>query len=649
MRTLRIDIETYSSVDLLKCGVYPYVEAPDFEILLFAYAWDDEPVQLVDLTDLEELPEDVWDALTDHKVIKTAFNANFERVCIAKHYGIETDPSQWRCTAVQSLMLGLPTYLEGVAQCLKLEQQKDAAGKNLIKFFSVPCKPTKKNGGRTRNHSYHNPEKWEEYKAYCIQDVETERAISKALDGYDILPFEQRLWELDQRIADRGIAVDMDLVQKAIQADQEYKERLTAEAAELTGLDNPNSVAQLKAWFLEHEGVTIDSLSKDALPKIKEELQTDEGLEMLRLRKELSKTSVRKYEAMQRGHCQDHRLRGLLQFYGANRTGRWAGRLVQVHNLPKNKIADLKLARDLLREGDFELLEMLYGSVSGVLSQLIRTAFIPSPDSRFIVSDFSAIEARVIAWLSGEQWRLDVFNTHGKIYEASASAMFGIPIDQIDKGSDLRQRGKVAELALGYQGGPGALIQMGALDMGIPEDDLQGLVDAWRNANPKIKQFWYKVGNAAVDAVDQKRVIELHHGLRFIPDDPFLFIELPSKRRLAYYKPKLKPNKWGGTQLSYEGVDQDTKRWGRLSTYGGKLVENIVQAVARDCLAVSLLRLDERGYDVVMHVHDEVVLDEPKDWDCMQEITDIMGQPIAWAPGLPLAADAFETEFYMKD
>jgi DNA polymerase len=648
MTTLSIDIETYSSVDLIKCGVYAYVEAPDFEILLFGYAWDDEPTTVIDLLDFENIPDDVMHALTDPKIIKAAFNANFERVCIAKHFSVPMDPEQWRCTSVHALTLGLPNNLDGVAKALKLDAKKDSAGKALIRYFSIPCKPTKTNGKRTRNMPWHAPEKWEKYKAYCGQDVVVERTIKKKLERYPVPEFEQRLWEIDQAINDRGVQLETQLVENAIACDAGYQEQLTQEAKELTGLDNPNSVAQIKGWVSETDGLEIESLNKDVIPSLFEQTDDEAVIRMLELRQEMAKTSVKKYLAMQRGLCQDGRVRGLLQFYGANRTGRWAGRLVQVQNLPKNKLADLKLARDLVLAGDYATLELLFGNVPDVLSQLIRTAFIPSEGHRFIVSDFSAIEARVIAWLAGEKWRLDVFNSHGKIYEASAAQMFKVPIESIDKGSDLRQRGKVAELALGYQGGPNALIQMGALEMGIPEEELKPLVDAWRAANSAIKKLWYDVGNAAIRAVDDKCTVKLQYGLAISYESGGMFIKLPSGRRLAYVNPRIEMDKcFNRPSLTYEGVEQG--QWKRLKTYGGKLVENIVQAIARDCLAESMVRLDASGFKTVIHVHDEVVIDESKEFQSLDEIEAIMGQPIEWAPGLPLRADGFETEFYMKD
>jgi DNA polymerase len=646
MTSLRIDIETYSSVDLKKAGVYAYVDSSDFEILLFGYAFGNDPVQVIDLLDFEDIPDQVLEALSDPAVTKQAFNAAFERTCLAKHLGAPMDPKQWICTAVHALYLGLPNYLEGVAKVLDIKAQKDASGKNLIKYFSVPCKPTKANGGRTRNYPHHAPEKWEDYKAYNKQDVVVEREISHVLNRYPLPESERQLWSLDQRINDGGVRIDVDLVKHAIACDEQYKEKLMAEAVELTGLDNPNSGPQLKAWLLEAEGMEVESLTKDTVPLLLDQVESDTARRVLELRQELSKTSIKKYEAMARALCSDGRVRGLLQFYGAGRTGRWAGRIVQVQNLPRNYLSDLGLARELLKEGNYELLEMLFKSVPDLLSQLIRTAFIPSEGRRFIVSDFAAIEARVIAWLAGEQWRLDVFNSHGKIYEASAAQMFKIPLESVSKAD--RQRGKVAELALGYQGGPNALITMGALDKGLKEEELQPLVDAWREANPAIKRYWYAVGDAAITAVAEQRTVKLKHGISFIYTPTTLFCQLPSGRRLAYYKPRLEDGAYGKKQLSYEGVD-DKKQWTRLRTYGGKLVENIVQAVARDCLAVSMLRLDDNGFRIDMHVHDEVIIDEPLERDSLEEIYRIMGQPIEWAPGLPLRADGFETEFYKKD
>lgn len=611
MTILSVDIETFSSIDLTKCGVYAYTEAPDFEILLFGYAFDDEPIRVIDInlnTD-ELLPDYVYDALINPDVIKTAFNANFERICIAKHFGLEMPPEQWRCSSVLALTLGLPTKLEEVAKVMKLQQQKDTAGKNLIRYFSIPCKPTKANGQRTRNRPEHAPEKWAQFKAYCAQDVEVERTIRKTLERFPVLPVEQKLWCLDQRINDGGIRVDPNLVTHAIACDTAYQERRVEEAARLTGLDNPKSVAQLKAWLLETEGLEVESLNKETVPELLKQAESETVKRVLGLRQEMAKTSVKKYQAMDRARCKDDRIRGLLQFYGANRTGRWAGRLVQVQNLPQNKLKDLDLARQLLAGGEYDTLELLFESVPGVLSQLIRTAFIPSPGHRFIVADFSAIEARVIAWLAGEKWRLDVFNTHGKIYEASASAMFKVPIEEITKGNPLRQKGKIAELALGYQGGKGALITMGALNMGLDEEELPGLVTSWRKANPAIVQFWWDVEKAAIEAVREKKAVQLHHGLVFSYESGILFIRLPSGRRLAYVRPKIQTNEhFDKPSLTYEGVEQGKKQWGRLYTYGGKLVEN--------CLAGDTQVLTLRGWVPISEISlDDIV------WDGIEWVT----------------------------
>lgn len=646
MSVLQIDLETYSSVDIMKSGVYPYVEAPDFEILLFGFAFDDDPVQVVDLTDFEEIPKDVIDALR-MDVIKTAFNANFERTALAKYLGLQMMSEYWRCTMIHALTLGLPGSLAEVAKVLKLQEQKDSAGKALIKYFSTPCKPTKANGGRTRNLPHHAPDKWEQYKAYNLQDVETERDLRKYLAAFTVLDDEWKLWALDQQINDGGVRIEPELVKHAIACDELYAARLEEEAREVTGLANPNSVAQLSGW-LRDRGMEVNGITKETVPILIDQAGGDgEAVRALQLRQEMAKTSVKKYEAMQRARCGDDRVRGLLQFYGANRTGRWAGRLVQVQNLPQNKLKDLDLARDVLLSGDYELLEMLFGPPPFVLSQLIRTAFIPSPGCRFVVADFSAIEARVIAWLAGEAWRLDVFQSHGKIYEASAAQMFNLSLDEITK--DLRQKGKIAELALGYGGGVGALEAMGALKMGLSEDELPPLVKTWRKANPKITQLWWDVDNAAMTAVQERRTVKLQYGLTFYCEKGYLFIRLPSGRKLSYVNPRIVDGKFDKPALVYDGVDQTKKTWGKIDTYGPKLVENIVQAISRDCLAVSMQRLDESGHQIRMHVHDEVIVDSPWDEDALPEITEIMGQPIEWAPGLPLRAEAYETDFYKKD
>lgn len=655
MTILQIDIETYSGVDLTRVGVYRYVEDKDFEILLFAYAYDDEPVQVVDLKSGERLPEQVLKDLTDPRVTKTAFNANFERVCIAKFFNLNCDPRQWRCTSVWSLALGLPGSLEKTAEVLNLEAQKDTRGKMLIRYFSLPCKPTKSNGGRTRNLPGHDPEKWQQFIEYNRQDVIVEREIRRKLQRFPLPEKEWELWALDQRINDRGVALDPDLFQAAIECDRLYTDRLIARAKELTGIENPNSDEQLKSWLKEN-GLKVKSLAKDHMEGLIENAPNETIREVLQIRQELGKTSVDKYRKMDEVICPDRRARGLLQFYGANRTGRWAGRLIQVQNLPQNKIEDhedLTIARDVLSSRDYELLELLYGPPPFILSQLIRTAFVPSPGCRLIVSDFSAIEARVVAWLADEKWVLDVFRGHGKIYEATAANMFGVPIETIVKGHPnyaLRAKGKVATLACGYQGGPKALIAMGALKSGIPEEELPGLVKQWRDANPNIVKLWYDAEEAAVSAVRQKTTIKLKHGVRYRYESGVLFADLPSGRSIAYIRPGLEPDPdYGKEGLVYYGLDQMSKKWVKQRTYGGKLVENLVQAIARDCLAESLRRLDAAGYQIVMHVHDEVVLDVPIGWGSVEEVTKIMSEPIEWAPGLPLAAAGFESNFYRKD
>ncbi|CAI9390125.1 MULTISPECIES: DNA polymerase [Bacillaceae] len=649
MKLLAIDIETYSSIDLIKTGVYAYCESADFEVLLLAYAVDDEEVRIVDLASGEKIPDDILKAMTDPTVIKTAYNANFERTCLAKYFHQPMPPEQWRCSSVHALMLGLPGYLDGVAKCLRLQEQKMKEGKALIRYFSVPCKPTKVNGGRTRNLPEHDLDKWTTFKDYCKQDVEVERQIRKKLEAFPITEVEQKLWELDQKINDEGVLIDKGLVINAIQADKTFQDELFEEAVRLTGLENPNSPAQLKGWLLK-QGLEVNSLTKKDVEALMDEVESTKVKRLLELRQAMSKTSVKKYEAMERSICPDQRIRGLLQFYGANRTGRWAGRLVQIHNLPRNSLNDLQVAKDLLKSGNYETLELLFESVSDVLSQLIRTAFIPSKGHRYIVADFSAIEARVIAWLAGERWRMDVFRSHGKIYEASASQMFKVPIQTIDKGSPLRQKGKIAELALGYGGSKGALMQMGAIEMGLTEDELPELVSAWREANTNIVKLWWGIESAAIKAVKEKAVVKMQYGLTFHYTKGLLFITLPSGRSLAYVRPKIGiDERFGKEQLTYEGTEQGSKQWGRIPTYGGKLTENIIQAIARDCLAVAMLRLDEAGYRINFHVHDEVVLDVPIDTGSMENVEELMGQSIEWAPGLPLGADSFETDYYKKD
>jgi DNA polymerase len=654
MQTLSIDIETFSSTDLTKSGVYKYVEAPDFEILLFGYSIDHGPVQIVDLAGGERLPEKVLIALTSPYVLKSAHNANFERTCIRKHFKTSLPVEQWECTMARSSMLGLPLSLDAVSRILKLQQQKDAAGKALIKYFTMPCKPTKVNGGRTRNLPHHDPEKWERFKQYCVQDVEVEKAIQEKIHFFTPTDTEKKLWQIDQLINDNGILVDPQLIRNAIHLDTVHKEKLTCEAIQITCLENPNSVSQLKDWLLDN-GISAPSLNKASIAESIEDVTDPVVKRVLELRQEMSKTSVKKYLAMTKAICPDNRIRGLLQYYGANRTGRWAGRLVQVQNLPRNEMQDLDLAREMVYRGDLDGLDMLFDSVPDTLSQLIRTAFVAQPGHRFIVADFSAIEARVIAWLAGEKWRLDVFNTHGKIYEASASQMFKVPLESVTKGSDLRQKGKMSELALGYQGGPNAIIKIEISnktpkEKRIPEEELPRLVAMWRQSNKAIVNYWYKVENAAIEAVENPgTVVKIAHDISFFVQKGILFIELPSGRKLSYLRPKLRPNKFGGESLYYEGMDQTTKQWGLQQTYGGKLVENIVQAVARDVLADAMLRLHGARYKIVLHVHDEIVSEMPVGKGSTQEVDQIMGTTISWAKGLPLKAESYETFYYKKD
>lgn len=659
---LRIDLETYSSVDIKESGVYAYAAAPDFEILLIGYRYDNGPVQVIDLTDPlvdanADFP-DFWEGLYNPSVIKTAYNANFERTCMAVWLKQPMPPEQWRCTAVLAATLGLPGTLGGAGAALGLpdDKQKDKIGKSLITYFCKPCKPTKTNGMRTRNLPEHAPEKWRQFMEYNRQDVVAESTIRDKLVIYPVPQQEQDLWNIDQAMNDNGVLLDMDLADKIIRYDVLYRERLMNEARKLTGLENPNSLAQLKEWFRCNYRMEVKRITKDTIPQIIEELEgigfmfdIEPALRMLRIRQELGKTSVKKYEAMRQAVCPDGRLRGILQFYGANRTGRWAGRIVQVHNLPQNKIPDLELARQLVKEEDFETLEQLFEGVPFVFSQLIRTTFVPSPGCRFVDSDFSAIEARVIAWLADEEWRLEVFRTHGRIYEASASQMFHVPIETIKKGSKLRQQGKVAELALGYGGGFGAIKAMDKAGT-IPDDEIPMIISNWRKASPRICKFWYNAEGAAKTAMEERRTVKLKHGITFSYINQILFIGLPSGRKLAYYDARIEENAKGKAAITYAGVNQDTKVWGRNETWGGKLVENIVQAVARDCLAETIKRVTAAGYRIVMHVHDEIIVDVPKgNEEALKQITDIMAEPISWAPGLPLRGDGYETDFYKKD
>ena len=659
MRRLSIDIETYSSVDLRSSGVYPYTESPDFEILLLAYAFDAAPVTCIDLTTEKSLPSKLVRALWDTDVSKHAYNAMFERVCISKllHGGLP--PSQWHCTMVHAYMAGYSGNLESVGKSMGIagDKQKLRSGKALIRYFSIPCKPTIANGGRTRNLPEHNPEKWQEFKDYCIRDAEAEREILNGLKHYKINEDERKLYVLDQEINDRGVLIDKQLVTNAMECNQIYVDELTKRAKELTGLENPNSVAQLKKWIETYEGFSVPSINKDTLQEIVRRSKRTETIEVLKIRKELAKTSVKKYKAMAACSRLNNRAGGLLQHYGASRTGRWAGRLIQVQNLPKNKMNDLDDARNYLLSKDYEALDILYPSVQDTLSQLIRTAFVAKEGYTFAVADFSAIEARVIAWIAKEQWRLDVFATHGKIYEASASAMFKVPIDKITKSSPLRQKGKVAELALGYGGSVGALLTMGAIDMGLKEDELKPLVKTWRAANQKIVALWSALDAKARFVVSKscsgKEVYEMQlKGLRLYCKNGDLRITLPSGRELTYLDARVETGKKFGNQVvTYKGMNQDTHRVTRLETYGGKLTENVVQAIARDCLACSMLRLKELNYSIVMHVHDEVIIEVPEDKAdiSLNAICEVMGENIPWAEDLILRADGYTTKYYLKD
>ena len=655
-RVMGVDIETYSSVDLAGSGVYAYTEAPDFDILLIGYKFDDEAeVHVIDTlaVDRDFDPElyEFREALTDPDIIKTAFNANFERTCLAKWTGAAMPPEEWRCTMIKALTLGLPGNLAdvGIAMGLPEEKLKDPQGKALIQFFSKPCKPTRTNGQRTRNLPAHDPAKWKLFIEYNRQDVVTEQEILRQLDIYKTPESEQQLWALDQHMNDNGVKLDIPMVEKIVEYDTQRRQELQEEAKVLTGLANPNSLAQLKKW-LSKQGVTMTSVTKDTIAATLQTDIPDSVRRMLEIRTALGKTSVAKYSTMLTAVCQDHRLRGILQFYGANRSGRWAGRLVQTHNLAKNSLPDLDLARELAAAGDFDTLATLFGETAFVFSELIRTAFIPSDGCRFVVSDFAAIEARVLAWIAGEEWTLEAFRQGKDIYCETASMMYRVPVEKHGQNSHLRQKGKVAVLACGYQGGVGAMKRM---DKGgsIPEDELQSVVDQWREANPKVVKLWRTCELAAKTAIQEHRTVRLAHGIAFSYINRNLFIQLPSGRKLCYWDTRLKQDDYTGRlSVTYMGVNQETKQWGETETYGGKLVENIVQATARDCLAVAMTRVSALGYKIVMHVHDEMIVDVPNtDTEAPGRINAIMAQPIDWAEGLPLKGDTYETPFYKKD
>ena len=655
MDVLNIDIETYSSIDIGKSGLYKYAQSNDFEILLFAYSLNGSEVKVIDLAQGETVPDEIIKRLSDNETELRAYNANFEWYCLNRA-GFKTNLEQWKCTMVHAYYAGFPGGLGKVGKALGFEEdkKKDMSGKALIRYFSVPCKATRANGGRTRNLPYHDLDKWNLFVEYNRQDVVAEIAIMNKLKSVKVPEGEWEQWRMDIRMNERGIAIDTDLVDSSLWISEYWNEKLMDEARDITGLDNPNSTSQLLEW-LKSQDVKVKNLQKATVEKLIKEV-TGKVKRILEIRKELSKTSTKKYVAMKAALGEQNRVRVLLQFYGANRTGRWAGRLVQVQNLPRNYIQNLSGTREVVKRKDVATLEILYGNIPDTLSQLIRTAFIPEEGKKFVIADFSAIEARVIAWLAGEHWRSEVFKTHGKIYEASASQMFGVPIEKIKKGNPeyaLRQKGKVAELALGYQGGPGALKAMGALNMGLTEEELPGIVKMWRNSNKNITGLWWAIGNTAIEVVEvggRKAV----NGIIFEKEGDlsngldFLTVLLPSGRKLHYVNPGTRLNSWDSKVITYMAQNQTTGKWETTETYGGKLVENIVQAIARDCLAVSIKRLTEKGFKIVMHIHDEVVIEAPME-TTVDEVCEIMGQEIEWAKGLLLRADGFETMYYKKD
>ena len=660
---LSIDLETYSDVNLKKAGLYRYVQSPAFEILLFAYSFDGAPTQVIDMAQGEEIPMEVIHALTDPQCLKHAYNAAFEWYCLSKYMGAQLPPAQWRDTMLHGLYAGYTAGLDATGRALGIpeDKQKLTTGKSLIRYFCVPCKPTKANGGRTRNYPHHDPEKWELFKTYNGQDVVAEMEIERRLSVFPVPDFVQKQWETDLLINARGVAVDMDFCEGALELGETIRAQLTDEAVQLSGLQNPNSVKQLARWLSAETGDDITSLRKETIKELLGRDNADHVQRMLEIRQELGKTSTKKYDAIEAAVCDDGRVRGLLQFYGANRTGRWAGRLVQVQNLPRTYTEPLEFARELVKGRKLDALRTVYGSPNDTLSQLIRTAFVAAPGNVLIDADFSAIEARVISWLADEEWRLEVFRTHGKIYEASASQMFGVPLERIKKGNpeySLRQRGKVAELALGYQGGVPAMRQMdtGKLLADLPDEEIKDIVDKWRNTNPKIRNLWYSFNDAAI------RVIQNGGSLRVrcctfarecdcIRGTTCMTISLPSGRKLYYVEPAVGENRWGGPSITYMGVN-DKNKWGRIETYGGKLVENVVQAIARDCLAQAIEHLEAAGLPVVFHIHDEVVIDTAA-FDTndamLDKVVKIMSTPIPWAEGLPLGADGWVGAFFKKD
>lgn len=653
-RTLSIDLETYSEIDIAKCGSFRYIDDESFEILLLGYAFDDEPVTVIDLTADEEVPADFLAALYDPEVTKTAWNCAFERFGLWKHFGRYCPPEQWSDTMILSAVCGLPLGLGDAGKALRLEadEAKDREGKALIRYFCSPCRPTKVNGGRTRNLPQHDTDKWALFIEYNRQDVVAERTIRKRLLRWEPDSLEHRFWCLDARINERGMRVDRELVHNAIAMDARYKAELTKQAVAISGLENPNSVAQIKQWLLEQEGIEVPSLNKKVVAEVVSQLNGERAKQFMALRARLAKSSTKKYEAMERSACADAHIKGCFQFYGANRTGRFAGRRVQLQNLPQNHMEDLAVARSLVRDNDYETVRLLYDSVSDTLSELIRTALIPEPGHRFIVADFSAIEARVIAWIAGEQWRLDVFRNGGDIYCASASQMFHVPVVKHGENGHLRQKGKIAELALGYGGGANALKAFGADKMGMTEEEMVNTVDLWREASPRVCALWRALERAAIRCVVHKTPqVSAIGGIRFEMECGILWMTLPSGRRIAYYGAEYGPSRFHRDRraLSYMGVDQKTKRWGRVETWGGKLAENVTQATARDCLRDTMLALEDAGYDIRAHVHDEVIISEPRDGRTVEDVSAIMGRELPWASGLPLRGDGYACDFYMKD
>lgn len=656
-KNLFIDVETYSSVDIKESGAYKYIESPDFEIFIIGYALDDGPVKIVDLAQGEEMPEEFEEALLDPDCVKVAHNAVFERLSF-KRIGYNVPAEQWYCTSVKAAYCGLPLSLDGVSKALNLTDKKLDTGKALIKYFSCPCKATRVNGMRTRNYPEHAPEKWEMYKEYNKYDVLAEREIFKRLEAYIIPDIERKMYVLDQNINDRGILVDMELAESAIAVDNTYTSILTQHAQQLTGLENPNSPVQIRQWVEKTTGCVVMSLSKETMPDLmKEFADYPDVIELLNIRKKLSKTSIKKYYAMLNCAMKDHRVRGTFQFYGANRTGRWAGRLLQLQNLSKNHISHIEVPREMIRARDWESVEMMYDDVADILSQLVRTALIASPGKVFSVADFSAIEARVISWLANEKWRMDVFRGDGKIYEATGAKMFNVPISAITKGSVLRDKSKISELALGYEGSLGALKRMGGEHMGLSDTEMMSLVRKWRSANPAIVDMWKEIDEASKEAVRYQRPVSCTcRNIIFDCNDEFMTIQLPSGRKLFYYGPKFKDKKIGCSTmptrvLCYQGVVQETKQWGEIDTYGGKLTENIVQAISRDLLGNSMLNLEANDYHPVCHIHDEVLCEVPEEnaQAYYEEMASIMGTPPEWASDLPLRADGYTTPFYLKD